>query len=1068
MAMKKLMLSLVAACAALVGFADPAWETGSYDVTAWSASDHNILSGLTATHNDKWYTESGKNMPKGTAALTDGLVPGGSTDYAKIVGILKDMVLTWSFDDPYNLQAIKIFSRWGDGGRDGISISKVEVDYGTGDFEDLNMPPVKFGNGDNNTSGHLYAILSNGGLGLARGVTGLRLTFGDQDNNGSGYVEIEAIGDLSTSLDMPAGIGEIVDSMYLSVSGIGQKGCNAVVDAGNLVGGASPYDLTYQFATDSEFSTGLIECPVLTAQATAVNTVVPLSGLSYSTDYHVRAKLTSGATTLYSSSLQIKTLDPFPSMTTFRLEKGGSTFASFFWSLAEIGGGSSYASVAIEWDTSDAFSSPASQELSARLEEPTTPARVVIRDLIASQKYYFRLKTENECGVIAYSDPIEVNTTATEVNRIWANTGTDMNDPASYLENLLPGDGDTIYFTEPVKVQPYLTSSLTVKGVFFGLYDGSRTAAEDDPTGYVITGAEGAVLTLTGQDGNAYAVNSATTAGEAEINVPLLLTGNSPHLAANGMRINLSGAISTSGEYTQDVQTLTGGENDKHIGYLIFSVANPDFKPKKIHWSTGHLMYAHPQALMSVKTINSGLWGGIVPHIYNISGEPMVMDMLENINPESHGLDGIYFEGSPFIMTNAVFMVSQRNSKARDFNAAVSFKNIGGWDYSGDTFDKRGTNILEVVGDYIEGPDIVSHIQIVRGLFYPHKLLETVARTDRRCRLNGDGANDTTQPYPTLGVDKDVRIPVSNLGGISFGKDSEVKGGGLSGMGGEVKVMLTDKSDNPLTLEYGVKTSEGSGYLLPNPFAFGHFAATGTVILENDITRSAGGDYNMCAFQGKANVAGRYAGHLTVSGGNFAKNGNGTLAFEGSLMLDSGKQVQANGGGLLINTDLSEIVGDIRLNNDAWIGGTGVVAHIHKESASAYGAIRPGEFGKGTLTVKGTKPSKFADKTGFIVDITATGTTGLLKLEGSSSYDMNRSGYWMRVEPQEGAPSGKYKIMDWSGMDGTPSGNWISANGFTVQFDATKVKKAVLSVEDKAMYLTYKPVTPAGIKIILR
>ena len=102
--MKKLMLTLFAVCAAVVAFADAAWETGSYDMTAWSASDHNILSGLTATHNDKWYAESGKNMPKDTAVLTDGLVPGGGgTDYTKIVGISKDMVLTWSFTDAYNL-----------------------------------------------------------------------------------------------------------------------------------------------------------------------------------------------------------------------------------------------------------------------------------------------------------------------------------------------------------------------------------------------------------------------------------------------------------------------------------------------------------------------------------------------------------------------------------------------------------------------------------------------------------------------------------------------------------------------------------------------------------------------------------------------------------------------------------------------------------------------------------------------------------------------------------------------------------------------------------------------------
>ena len=834
--------------------------------------------------------------------------------------------------------------------------------------------------------------------------------------------------------------------------------------------GGSGCDLHAVLASDPAYETVLSSLDKTSGEV-ELGTAYPIGAenLNFGTAYYLKVEATNDKGEKTTVEKTFETLPAPACEVTFAQEKGGSTLGSFFWSLSDFGDMSSYASVAVEWATDSAFTNPSSQGIVDYLDSPTNETRVVVRGLAPSTQYYIRLKTVNECGTVGYSKVIKVMTTATEQNRIWANTGTDMNDPASYVENLLPGDGDTIYFTEPVKVQPYLTSSLTVKGVFFGRYDKERTFAETDPTGYVITGAEGAKLTLTGTGGTDYAVNSATTAGEAEINVPIVLSGNNPHLGANGMRINLSGAISTTKEYQQDVQTVTSGADEPHIGYLVFSAANPDFKPSQIHWSSGRFEYAHPQSLMSVKKILSGNWGGYLPYVYNTSGEPMVMDALEKISGESYGLNQLTFEGAPFIMTNCDFAVCQRDSKARYFNAAVSFKSVGAWDYSGSYFSKYGTNMLETLEAYHEEPNTIGHVQVIQGMFYPHKLLETVARADRRFRINGDGVNPNNGGvYPTLGVDQDARIPVSDLGGISFGKDGETKPAGLSGMGGEVSVTLTDTSDTPLELVYGQKAPGDKGYILPSIFAFGNPSATGTVILENDITRT-GGQYEMWAFQGKADVTARYRGHLTVTGGNFIKSGTGSVAIEGPVTMDSGKQVQANGGGLLINTDLSEIAGDIRLNNDAWIGGTGVVAHIHKESGNAYSAIRPGEFGKGTLTVKGTKGSKFADKTGFIVDITAAGTTGLLKLEGEgSTYDMNRSGYWMRIEPQEGAPAGKYKIMDWSGMEGTPSGKWISADGFTVQYDETKVKKAELVVEDKAMYLKFRPVTKGGMYLIIK
>ena len=837
--------------------------------------------------------------------------------------------------------------------------------------------------------------------------------------------------------------------------------------------GASSCDLHAVLASDPAYETVLSSLDKTSGEV-ELGTAYPIGAenLNFGTAYYLKVEATNDKGEKTTVEKTFETLPAPACEVTFAQEKGGSTLGSFFWSLSGFGDMSSYASVAVEWATDSAFTNPSSLGIVDYLDSPTNETRVVVRGLAPSTQYYIRLKTVNECGTVGYSKVIKVMTTATEQNRIWANTGTDMNDPMSYVEQLLPGENDTIYFNKPATAdaQPYLSESMTVRGIFFGRYDKERTSAAEDPTGYVITGAEGAKLTLTGTGGTDYAVNSATTAGEAEINVPIVLSGNNPHLGANGMRINLSGAISTTKEYQQDVQTVTSGADEAHIGYLVFGAANPDFKPSKIHWCTGRLVYAHPQALMSLKRISSGNWGGYLPYVYNTSGEPLVMDLLEKFEAESFGLNQLTFEGAPFIMTNCEFAVSQRDSKARFFNAAVSFKSVGAWDYSGSYFSKYGTNMLEVVGDYHEEPNTIGHVQVIQGMFYPHKLLETVARAERRFRINGDGVNPNNGGvYPTLGVDRDARIPVSDLGGISFGKDTEVKGGGLSGMGGEVKVTLTDKSDNQLSLVNGEKTSEGSGYLLPNPFAFGNPSATGTAILENDITCTGGG-YDMCAFQGKANVAGRYTGHLTVSGGDFAKNGNGALAFEGTLTLDSGMQVQANGGGLLINTDLSEIAGDIRLNNDAWIGGTGVVAHIHKESGNAYSAIRPGEFGKGTLTVKGTKGSKFADKTGFIVDITAAGTTGLLKLEGSikNQYDMNRSGYWMRIESQEGAPAGKYKIMDWSDATDVEARNWLKAESYTVQYDETKVKKAELVVEGTAMYLKFRPVTKGGCYIFVK
>ncbi|MGI6494480.1 MAG: autotransporter-associated beta strand repeat-containing protein [Kiritimatiellia bacterium] len=175
--------------------AAPAWTTDSYDPTQWTASSNNVLLGVTAGGSVSIYTEGGKDLSTDPATLTDGVVPGATTDFTKIFAI-RSGSLEWTFGSETSISELRIFTRWCDGGRDGINITSVAVKYTAGgNWEALSaVPPVDYGNWDNNTSSHLSAILLDStGDALATGVVGLKLEFGTQDNNGTGYAEIEAL-----------------------------------------------------------------------------------------------------------------------------------------------------------------------------------------------------------------------------------------------------------------------------------------------------------------------------------------------------------------------------------------------------------------------------------------------------------------------------------------------------------------------------------------------------------------------------------------------------------------------------------------------------------------------------------------------------------------------------------------------------------------------------------------------------------------------------------------------------------------------------------------------------------
>lgn len=641
----------------------------------------------------------------------------------------------------------------------------------------------------------------------------------------------------------------------------------------------------------------------------------------------------------------------------------------------------------------------------------------------------------------------------------WANTGTDMLDSSSYVEGCVPDAGDVVFFTTKPVTQPYLSASLGVKGLYFGPHYSSKGEREeenktvgDKAGGYVLTGAPDAVLTLYGTS-EPMAIGMGTT-GTILIDVPVEFFTKEANFGGSGGELILAKPISCNAGGSVRVATDALGVSGGYVhGWCTLAAANPNFKPTELLCSYAtDCRLAHPQAVMNVPVLTSGHWGGSQETYFrNISGETIVWDSLVKIDGESHGHNGFHFEGDPIVMTNCVFQLSMRETKSRYANAAVSFKCVKAVDYSGESFVKSGSNMWEVVENYIESPDIVNHILIRDGMYYPHNIFDGAIREGRRFRLNGDGGLN-----PTLGVNCDVRIPVADIGGISFGKDSEQKGGGFSGMDGAWRVTLTDESDNQLTITNDTKTSAGKGYVSAYPWVFGNVSATGTAILMNDINFN-GRDANVTAIKGLANVDGRFAGEVRTKGTStdnkgLIKNGNGVLAFD--KMLDVYNTSTINAGGVLINCVCTNANWTVK--NSGWLGGTGSVRQATVQTGGALGC---GEFGKGVFTITGVgSDTTFASGAGIIAHF-EDGQTGYIDFRGSEKKYTSPGTNFIQVVVKPDAPIvGSSKIMDWSNYSGNKDAcTLFNIDNFKddLRFDSNIVSRVKVKQVASTIWVSY-------------
>ncbi len=180
------------------------WTTGTYQPNSWTPVQGNVMESAAVPRN--WptaYTEYNKDtLAKTPYVLTDGSVPpDGFSTFEGIMGN-NGGEMVWEFDRTVaSITQLRVFSRWCDGGRDGIYITGVSVRGTDGEWhvvagEDNVCDYMRGANGNTDGTGALYAFLAKeDGTPFAKNVAALKITFGsEQDNSGTGYAEIEAIG----------------------------------------------------------------------------------------------------------------------------------------------------------------------------------------------------------------------------------------------------------------------------------------------------------------------------------------------------------------------------------------------------------------------------------------------------------------------------------------------------------------------------------------------------------------------------------------------------------------------------------------------------------------------------------------------------------------------------------------------------------------------------------------------------------------------------------------------------------------------------------------------------------
>lgn len=266
------------------------WETGAYTPSEWKPSSNNLLTKENVEDTEYSltpYIETGKNFSE-AEGLVDGVVPdvdGETVDYTKVVGI-KSGSISWKLKEASDVYDIKIFSRWGDGGRDGIAVDSVQVSSDGIEWVTVSTEAVSYGVGTKSTpgAGALFARLYDEEAFLAENAAYVKVNFsGTQDNNGTGYVEIEVCG---------AAAGLPGAAVY--VNGTTEYTADLSI-AVKSTGNSETVDLYFAYGTDVS---GLVPQRIAAGLTKGAAYPIRLRDLNHNTTYHYLVYVSSGVNSL--------------------------------------------------------------------------------------------------------------------------------------------------------------------------------------------------------------------------------------------------------------------------------------------------------------------------------------------------------------------------------------------------------------------------------------------------------------------------------------------------------------------------------------------------------------------------------------------------------------------------------------------------------------------------------------------------------------------------------------------------------------------------------------------------
>ena len=212
--MNKMMLpSLAAAFLALGALqADAAgtWTTSSWD-GGFTPSANNILRTMSpdnpsAAANALINPNNGNTITEGScsyATLTDG--DAGTKNKAMTIALPSNCTLSYALGSARTIKEVRIYSTWGDGGRDTLSVASVTAETQGGQTVTLSPSSVSH-SGNNNCACATLKMADD--TPLCENVVKVTFNFGAQENGYVGYSELEVIVDGTVDLDL-SGVIEI-------------------------------------------------------------------------------------------------------------------------------------------------------------------------------------------------------------------------------------------------------------------------------------------------------------------------------------------------------------------------------------------------------------------------------------------------------------------------------------------------------------------------------------------------------------------------------------------------------------------------------------------------------------------------------------------------------------------------------------------------------------------------------------------------------------------------------------------------------------------------------------------